>query len=52
MKQFLSVGNIRLFTHWFYEESVTKKKRSFAKRVFPILANERFWCLFDLFAFV
>ena len=53
MKQFLSVGNIRLFTHWFYEESVKKKKRLFAKRVFPILANERFLVsFFDLFAFV
>ncbi|OJG53619.1 hypothetical protein RV05_GL000010 [Enterococcus hirae] len=26
-----------------------KKKRSFAKRVFPILANERFWCLFLIY---
>ncbi len=41
MKQFLSVGNIRLFTRWFYEEELIKK-RLFVKRVFPILANERF----------
>lgn len=42
MKQFRSVGNIRLFTCCFYEAWVIKEKRLFAKRVFPILANERF----------